>query len=350
MNIARIVPLRDFSSVVCPTSPKAVSPKVRWCATVGLASLLLAARAWSQDPCLAPAGLVSCWSGEGNAFDAFGSNNGALRGGATYTSGKVGQAFSFDGVSGTVVVPDSLSLRLTNQITIEAWIRPRIIRGDQAIVSKVSVASGNYGYQFNLTQGNVLAGAFNSPGQGWPSSALLCPVPIVAGAWCHVAWTYDQSVMKLYFNGQLVGSKMIGPQVIATSSCDLRISGADDHVFFNGEIDEASVYNVALSAGQIQAIYNAGSAGKLLNRAVEAPRVSTSTSYAGGPTPTVSTYHDSVFISWPASATGYVLESCDDLFLANWAPVAAIPVTNGNQVNVTLPISASRRPYRLRHP
>ena len=157
-------------------------------------------------------GLVSWWAGEGDADDSFGTNNGTLVGGVSFTNGEVGQAFSFDGVSGAVDVPDSSSLRLTNQITIEAWIKPLVTNGDQSIVAKLSSATGNYGYQFNLTQGNVLVGAFNSPGLGWPSSYLLCPIPLVLGTWNHVAWTYDQSVMKLYFNGQLVGTDLIGPE------------------------------------------------------------------------------------------------------------------------------------------
>ena len=43
----------------------------------------------------------------------------------------------------------------------------------------------------------------------------------------------------------------------------LRISGDENnHVYFDGLIDEASVYSRALSAAEIAAIYNAGSAGK----------------------------------------------------------------------------------------
>ncbi len=86
------------------------------------------------DP--APAGLVSWWTGEGNANDSFGTNNGTLQGGVSFSGGEAGQAFNFDGVSGTVLVPDSSSLRLTNQFTIEAWIKPLTTNGGQSIVAK----------------------------------------------------------------------------------------------------------------------------------------------------------------------------------------------------------------------
>src|SRR5262249_47736214 len=57
-----------------------------------------------------PSGLVSWWSGDGNALDIVGTNNGTAQGGVTFTTGKVGPAFSFDGATGSVVVPDSASL------------------------------------------------------------------------------------------------------------------------------------------------------------------------------------------------------------------------------------------------
>src|SRR5258706_4514474 len=46
-----------------------------------------------------PSGLVSWWPGEGTADDAFGGNPGGLVNGVTFTPGKVGQAFNFNGVS-----------------------------------------------------------------------------------------------------------------------------------------------------------------------------------------------------------------------------------------------------------
>jgi len=42
-------------------------------------------------------GLVALWSGEGNANDVAGNNNGTLMGGADFAAGEVGQAFSLSG-------------------------------------------------------------------------------------------------------------------------------------------------------------------------------------------------------------------------------------------------------------
>ncbi len=227
------------------------------------AAVLIVPPAGTCDP--SPAGLVSWWAAEGNANDSFGTNNGTLSGGVTFTGGEVGQAFNLDGASGTVVVPDSSSLRLSNQFTIEAWINTHITTGDQSILAKVGNPGGIglTGYQLAL-HNSELHGLFNSSaGQAWPNFVVQTAIPIATGTWEHVAWTYDQSAMILYFNGQPVVTNVIGPQGIGISTNNVRIGGDDgNNAYFNGLIDEASVYNTALSAAQIQAIYAAGSAGK----------------------------------------------------------------------------------------
>ena len=50
-----------------------------------------------RSPISPPAGLVSWWPGDGNANDIVGDNHGTLENGATFATGKVNQAFSFDG-------------------------------------------------------------------------------------------------------------------------------------------------------------------------------------------------------------------------------------------------------------
>ena len=213
-----------------------------------------------------------------------------MQGGATFVAGAVGQAFSFNPASGTVLVPDSASLRLTDQLTIEAWINSRTLSGSDGyvIVSKDGGAGGNNGYQFNL-YGNMLQALFNSPGQPWPTVSFFSGPIITTGAWYHVAWMYDQSAMKLYCNGQPVATNVIGAHAIATSTSRLHISGDDNnHCYFDGLIDEPSVYNRALSASEIQAIYSAGSAGKCgLAPSVQTPPQSQSVECSSNATFTV---------------------------------------------------------------
>jgi hypothetical protein len=69
-----------------------------------------------------PSGLVGWWPFDGNANDIVGGNNGTSENGATFGSGKVGQAFALDGVDDYINVPDAAALRPAS-LTIEGWAR-----------------------------------------------------------------------------------------------------------------------------------------------------------------------------------------------------------------------------------
>ena len=77
-----------------------------------------------QLACASPTGgLVSWWPAEGNAMDIAGGNHGAPHSGVTFAPGQVGQAFSFDGQRAGINVPDAENLRITDALTISAWIQ-----------------------------------------------------------------------------------------------------------------------------------------------------------------------------------------------------------------------------------
>src|SRR6185503_6003670 len=84
-----------------------------------------------------PAGLVAWWRAEGNVEDATGVHDGQLLYAPPFDQGLSGQAFSFEGPSYRVHIPDSDEFKLTNSLTFEVWIQasslsPGIIfmRGD----------------------------------------------------------------------------------------------------------------------------------------------------------------------------------------------------------------------------
>ena len=108
----------------------------------------LSAHAQTCDP--APSGIVSWWAGESNALDNYGINNGAFTGTPTYAPGKVGTAFSFDGSTRYVRVPNSASQQVST-ITVEAWVFPTAYNPQSgAIICKydggVTVGQSAYSY------------------------------------------------------------------------------------------------------------------------------------------------------------------------------------------------------------
>jgi hypothetical protein len=219
----------------------------------------------SPPPCVpAPSGLVGWWPGEGNANDVTGNNNGTLVNDVGFAPGEVGQAFSFDG-NGYVSIPDSPLLdSLTNSITIELWLKTDQMTSDWTGI----VAKGNSAWALQATPGANTVDFNVSLGAGDLSGSRS----INDDQWHHVAGVYDGTNMFLYVDGTLDVS-MPATGLIPQNSDPLAIGANvqayvppcgcnEPGYFFNGLIDEVSIYNRALTAQEIQAIYAAGSGGK----------------------------------------------------------------------------------------
>src|SRR5690348_8701878 len=75
-------------------------------------------------------GLVAAYSFDqsgSTVADFSGNGNTGTVSNATWTSaGKYGGAFSFNGTSSMITVPDSPSLDLTTGMTLEAWVKPTV--------------------------------------------------------------------------------------------------------------------------------------------------------------------------------------------------------------------------------
>ncbi|MGA2244785.1 MAG: LamG-like jellyroll fold domain-containing protein [Verrucomicrobiota bacterium] len=237
--------------------------------TVGRPGLQEAVVASNCDP--PPSGIVAWWPGEGNATDTIGTNNAVLDGGVTYAPGEVGQAFSFAGTSGYVFVPASseLNVGLGGGLTVEGWIETPTTNVSQIIVEWQSalVAGGVHMQTGTGSGGDTSAGALyaNLMDTGGGSHMIWSsPGVLVANQFQHIALTYDETsgLGTLYVNGTLVAQSSLGvftPQTSNDFYLGMRLGGL---LQYTGLMDEISVYDRALAANEIAAIYLAGSAGK----------------------------------------------------------------------------------------
>jgi hypothetical protein len=215
------------------------------------------------SPVPAPSGLISWWRAEGNALDSAGSNHGTASNGVAYVQGKVGQAFAFDGINDFVFVPDATNLRPTS-ITLEAWAR---FNGAQGPVLGRSWGTGIHNsYIIWQLSGNI-NGTIGDTNQA--ADILSTPFTPVQGQWYHVAFTFDDVTKQhaFYLDGALVASGQTFRSV-GYDNHPLLLGGDIDNgsvsFLLDGGVDEAAIYNRALTASEIAAIYNAGIAGKQL--------------------------------------------------------------------------------------
>ena len=178
-------------------------------------------------------------------------NTGTLVNAAWSATGKFGPALSFNGTNALVNIPDAASLRLTTAMTLEAWVNPSTVNNKWRDV----IYKGNDNYYLEGTSNTrsrpALGGTFGTSNADLYGTAALAP-----NTWTHLAGTYDGATLRLYVNGVQVSSAARTGS-IATSTNPLQIGG--DSLFgqyFSGTIDEVRVYNVALTAAQIQADMN----------------------------------------------------------------------------------------------
>jgi hypothetical protein len=219
-----------------------------------------------------PSGLVSWWTAENNAADIMTLNNASLHNGATFAPGMVGQAFSFDGIDDRVQMPDSESLKLTESLTIEAWVLVESFPTGNAgeILFRGDDRNGLDPYQLCVTRFGDLEFRIDSL-----EVRVVLNAPIALGQLTHVAATLDDATgaIQLYQNGTLVAASFttVRPfrDLDPSSNPGAGIGnhggfpGSGHNFPFHGLIDELSLYNRALTADEILGIYNAGADGKI---------------------------------------------------------------------------------------
>ncbi len=234
----------------------------------------------SAQTCIpAPIGLISSYPADGSALDARSRNNGTIQGNVAYAAGQVGQGFQIGGGNGDRVLLGNPRDFQRQDFTIEAWVK----RSSSSIVTNsanpgspagIFFAYGQGGYAFLIDQNTNKLG-LSAVG----FSQVLAPTLTITDTnWHHVAVTQSGpaftagTVTVFYLDGVADTPVGYAPQFTFATNAAIgsRGDGQTDNVFF-GAIDELAIYDRALSASQIQAVFASGTAGKCKPLATNAP-------------------------------------------------------------------------------
>lgn len=216
-----------------------------------------------------PEGMVAWWPGDGGVRDRLGRSRAQEGEGLDYTKGKVGTAFLFDAADAFVKIPPLEDLEIGTGLSIYCWIRP-------ATTAFYPIVEWNNGQGLAGVHLWLYDGAgrlfFNIIGVKGESHIIgTGPGIIKVGEYQHIAATYDieTGLARLYRNGVLMAEDYMGkfePQ----TSYDLYLGTRPRDVHrFKGEMDEVCLFNRSLTARDIQAVYEAHSAGHCLPEAKE---------------------------------------------------------------------------------
>jgi hypothetical protein len=218
--------------------------------------------------------LVGYWNFDsGTADDLAGASHGTLGGGASLVTSEAPlsggaeseQALTLDGVDDFVDVGNTASLQITGAITVESWFRTS---RDYAALTPFNVLAGKWyaggtraAYALAISDSAHLAGAeglsFIIYNDSFNHLAAASNLDYNDGQWHHAAGTWDGSTISLYVDGALVGSDTDGAfGAISDISDQFRIgtdAWSDSTRWFEGDLDDVRVWNVARTQAEVQA-------------------------------------------------------------------------------------------------
>lgn len=202
-------------------------------------------------------GLVGYWPFCGNANDASGNGNNGSVNGATLTTDRFGNAnsaYSFNGSSSIDIGTNGFATG-NSQVTLSGWV---YITTNPAGVSYI------VGYGNPANQGAVFAtGVYGSAGLfGTFSGAVYdaisninCPL----NSWNLVTTVKEANgTIKIYLNGNLIFTQTVSTPLIGNVSGRIGRAVWNSSEYWNGKIDDVAIWNRALTAAEVLALYNNG--------------------------------------------------------------------------------------------
>ena len=227
-----------------------------------LAFLALLAAGAVGFPLLSDGALVHRWSfNDGTANDSVGTAHGTLYGTATITAGRL----SLSGSSENNRMEATLGNALGPNKTLVAWFT--LTNSDDNSPDGGPLSVGNASFDA-IVYGELTAGQWMNGSEGWyrtPAGnggaleTLSEPDEIM------MVITYDSSAankIKIYRNGVLYAEHNQGSLISHAAGEKVLIgprswSGFNDG-YMNGYVDEARIYDKALTASEIAALYALG--------------------------------------------------------------------------------------------
>ena len=201
-------------------------------------------------------GLVGWWKfDETNgtiAYDSSGNGyNGNLSGDPIWATGKIGGALSFDGTNKVIAnLPNLNNSSIT--ITQSAWIKTESTQPEQIIITKR--IKDQYGWPtLMLSQGN---GSIQMDKSG-VRSAVIGNSQLDDNSWHLICGIKDQNNYSIFVDGSFLNSKVIDNTYHSSDIIEFGYHGAWG-ISFTGLIDDVRIYNRALSAAEVQVLYNLG--------------------------------------------------------------------------------------------
>lgn len=164
-----------------------------------------------------------------------------------------GLSLEFDGAgaySEYVEVEDAPSLNVTDEITVEAWIKPTddahggiVCKGGEDLSKGAYLVAISSQYLFEL---NIHAGG------EWHWAGNIANIPLTPDKWQHVAGVWDGKTLICYQDGEEISEMTVeGPADTTDDPLYIGCSGPDGGLVYTGLMDEVRISDRALSVNEL---------------------------------------------------------------------------------------------------
>ncbi len=200
--------------------------------------------------------LVAEYKFAGNAEDATQFKNHGTVSGATLTTDRHGYASNAYKFSGAQSVSAANSVRMNSDYaTISFWVRPDEFPGTGEVFL---LSNGGWQDRWKVSLPSHGKPVFTTKSDGKCCSDMDSGTPLTIGTWTHVVMVHDGAKNIIYFNGVKMSEKDVAGKLDKTTRpFGIGFDPIGNSGFFKGSIDEVQIYNKALTAAEIAALYAA---------------------------------------------------------------------------------------------
>jgi len=183
------------------------------------------------------------------------TSSGRLSGGGAFDIYSV----DFDGTNDYMDLGTASALNPTSSLTVSAWVKADSHTNTSGVYDSIyssskssNAANGGFVLTNNLNKWKC----YFYSGTTW--YAVESDNNVVDGQWYHLASTWDGTTAKLYVNGSVQTSTASVSSITYFTVHSAKVGSYYTGNYFNGLIDEVSLFDSALSASDITSMYNSG--------------------------------------------------------------------------------------------
>lgn len=193
-------------------------------------------------------------------YDATSTNDLTDNNTVLYGTGVNGNAADFENAATEYLsITDAVQVNLdfSTAFSWSGWVRPESSGtglNDQPLVSKFG--SPQMGWFFGIS-GTVGRVGISSNGSSYTHRYFPYDYPTYT--WSYLSLTYNAGTVKIYINGALSSTSTAFPSTIFNNNIPFMLGWEINHpASFDGLLDEVGVWSRALTAEEVQALYNEG--------------------------------------------------------------------------------------------